>query len=783
MVRIAMHGLFAWLLAAWPQGAEAPILNPGFEARGAAESWEVVTYGARAEVVVDGQMVKEGRQSLRISAATPSDSALGQELSLRGGGWYRLAGWVRTQALDPLGSPTFGTLQVQRPGGQGLIAAGPNHGGDTDWTEITLIFQAPPDGRVRIAPFLVGFGKGTGTAWFDGLTLGPVDPAQAPVRVTREPLVAGPISPLQYGQFVEYLCDLVPSMWSEKLHDGSFEGLSPYRVAYLKETDFREHPWYPAGATNRADFTSDPVGPISGSVARKIAVGPGAPCRVGIAQDGIALVRDGACHVSFYLRQEGIPGPVRVRLHREGATYASCEFRPTNAWARYRARLVPTETDTNTTLTVDFRGPGTLWLDSASLLPEDSVKGWRSDVVAAVRALKPGVIRFGGSALDDPNLGRFEWKDTLGDPDRRPPFRAWGGLQPTGPGLEEFVQFCRAVDAEPLLCVRVNDRTPRDAAEEVQYFNGGADTPMGALRRRNGHPEPYGIKYWQVGNERRGADYERALPAFCQAMKQVDPTIVLLSSYPTPGVLDETATWIDFVSPHHYSCRDLAATEGDLAATRRLIRERAHGRPIRVAVTEWNTTAGDWGPRRAMLWTLENALACARYHNLLHRHSDLVTIANRSNLINSFCSGILQVDNHRLYRTPTYFAQQLYATRAGRTALKLESTLPAQIAPDLSATLSANGDEVILFAVNDGPDVVTRPLDLSAFGRSGQELDVWTLADRDASGEPDVTNSFADPERVSARRSRFEAASPRFAYRFPPFSLSVLTWKVEKDKD
>jgi hypothetical protein len=76
---------------------------------------------------------------------------------------------------------------------------------------------------------------------------------------------------------------------------------------------------------------------------------------------------------------------------------------------------------------------------------------------------------------------------------------------------------------------------------------------------------------------------------------------------------------------------------------------------------------------------------------------------------------------------------------------------------------------------------VERPLDLSAFGRAGQGLAVWTLTDRDAAGEPDVTNSFADPERVNARRSRFEAASPRFVYRFSPFSLSVLTWKVEKD--
>src|ERR1700688_584460 len=80
----------------------------------------------------------------------------------------------------------------------------------------------------------------------------PVDLAKETIRISREPLVAGEISPFQYGQFIEYLCDLVPGMWAEKLYDGSFEGLSPYKFAYLKETDFREKPWYPTGSTNRS---------------------------------------------------------------------------------------------------------------------------------------------------------------------------------------------------------------------------------------------------------------------------------------------------------------------------------------------------------------------------------------------------------------------------------------------------------------------------------------------------------------------------------------------------
>ena len=600
--------------------------------------------------------------------------------------------------------------------------------------------------------------------------------------MTREFLTPARINPFQYGQFIEYLCNLVPGMWAEKLYDGSFEGLSPYKFAYLKETDFREKPWYPSGATNRALHHRDRSNPISGEVCLKVAAEEPVTCTGGVAQDGIAVERGLVCDFSVYMKQNGLKNPVRVSLHHEGTVLASVEFTPSNAWKKYRTRLVPSATNSNATLTITFQGPGTLWLDNASLMPENAMGGWRADVVAAVKAMRPGIIRFGGSALEETGFGDFEWRDTIGDPDRRRPFRAWGGLQPTGPGLEEFVQFCHLVGAEPLICVRITRRTPRDAADQVQYFNGGVDTPMGVARARNGHPEPYRVRYWQVANERRGPEYERSLPGFCQAMKHADPGIELLSSYPTPGVLAGAGDLIGYVSPHHYDCADLTGVESDLGSIRRMINDHAPGRPIKVGVTEWNTTAGDWGPRRAMLWTLANALACARYQNVLHRHCDLVAIACRSNLTNSFCSGCIQTDNHRLYKTPVYYAQQLYATLAGDRPLRIESPLPPASGPDLSATLSTKGDAVILLAVNDSQEAICRPLDFSAFAVDGgmnvQAVEVWTLGDTRNAGERDVTNTFGEPERVVPRRSTIPAASARFDYRFPPLSLSVLKWVV-----
>ena len=151
-------------------------------------------------------------------------------------------------------------------------------------------------------------------AGFDGLRLSEIDPADSPARITREPLCAGQISPLQYGQFVEYLCDLVPAMWAEKLYDGSFEGLSPYKFVFLKETDFKEKPWHPSGAANRTKYTLDRETKISGEVSQRIEIEAGAPATAGFSQDGIFVERNTPCVFTCFMRANDVHGPVRVKL-------------------------------------------------------------------------------------------------------------------------------------------------------------------------------------------------------------------------------------------------------------------------------------------------------------------------------------------------------------------------------------------------------------------------------------------------------------------------------------
>ena len=749
------------------------IVNGDF--RDGTSAWTHATYGAEPQIVVAPTGGPDGRPALSISSDAPTDTAVSQDVTVRPGALYRFSGLVQTRDLNPGQAPVFGTLQVQHVGG-GVIAGGHNHLGNTDWTRESVTFVGPGDGRAHLVMFAFGWGRGTGTTRFADLKLEPLDAEKMPMRITQEPLCPGRINPMQYGQFIEYLCDLVPSMWAEKLYDTSFEGLTPYKFRFTVETDFKEKPWYPFGQANRLTVDQDASTLISGKVSKHIKLSDGLPCQGGIAQDGIALKKGEACKFSIFVK--GTVGHMRVRLFHGSAEFAAATLPVTGEWTKVSATLTPDAATDEATLSITFRGPGAFWLDNASLMPLDTVGGWRKDVVKVLTDVKPAVIRVGGSVMDDPNLGSFEWSQTVGDPDHRVPFEAWGGMQPMGAGLEEVVQLIQTVKAEPLICVRFEKKTPKDAADEVEYFNGSADTPMGALRAKNGHPKPYGIKYWQVGNERGGERYWHAVPEFCKAMLAVDPKIHLLTSFPSDELIKLAAPYVDFTCPHQYDVEDLDGSLKELENTRAIIQRSGGGKAIKVGVTEWNTTAGDVGLPRAKLWTLKNALDCSRYQNLLHREADLVEIANRSNLTNSFCSGIIQTNRSGLYLTPTYYAQYLYANMGGTRPLKIESDLPVNLSPDTSATLSEDGKWLTIFAINESPEAVRRDLDLSAFGVGAREAEVWTLGDTRHAGEPDVFNSFADPERVIAAKSSFKAPGPKFEYAFPPLSLTVLRVRV-----
>ena len=759
-------------------GGEVLLRNGGFEGDPPTSGWTIHVFGAQPKIAADPAEPREGSQSLSISSTEPSDAALGQNLLLPPGRLYRLRGWIRTRDLrGGEGVQVGGTLQIQDHHGAPRIS-GASHFGTSPWTEEVITFRVPADGQVRVAVFFVGFGQGTGAAWFDGLRLEEVAaPEVERVVVRAERLREAPASPYLTGQFVEFLCDLVPGMLSERIADDSFEGPVPYRFKYRGEVDLRPRPWYPSGAVHRGEYTLDQESPFNGAVSLRIHAGDGEPCTLGISQDGVYLEAGKPLVLRLHLRGEPPAGRAlraAARLGGPGLAPVSGSLGEVGSeWRLHQLRLVPSAAARDATLSIEFQGPGTLWLDRVSLVGEDAAPGgWRPDVVAALKDLRPGIIRLGGSSLES-----YEWEAGVGDRDRRVPFPDpyWGARNSNDVGLDEFIALCRLVEAEPLICVRWTGKTPRDAANEVEYANGAAGTPFGKRRAANGHPEAYRVKFWQIGNEVAGPEYEASAAAFGRAMKEVDPSIRILSSFPTENLVRNAAAVLDDICPHHYGCADLAGTEQDILRLEDMVRRAAGGRAIRLAVTEWNTTAGDWGLARAGLLTLDNALKCSRYQNLLLRHSDVVEIANRSNLTNSFCSGIIQTRGPDLYLAPTYHAQKLYSRAAGDFPLKLETLLPpAADLLDVAATASADGKRVRLYAVNDSTEPVRREIVLSGFGMPRSPARLFEVLDRDRRGERSAANGFEDPDRIGTIPSEIAVEGPEFARTFPALSVSLL---------
>jgi len=760
------------LLSLFLLAAAVPQLhNPGFEDPQPLSGWESRIYekSGRDPVIRLDATAREGRHCLLIEGADPASAGVSQALFLRPGGLYRLTAWIRTGVLTAPG----GIIEIQTPTGR--VGKSRLRSGASDWQEEAVLFRVPSPGRVSIllSNFEPGKAKGSGAVWFDDLRLESVaEPEARDVRIYLQKADQAVIDGMQTGQFIEHLCRLVPSMLAQQVDGDSFEDEPPYRFSYKHEVDKPYRPWYPDGAVHVATFSLDTEGAFNGKRSQKIILAQ-PRAHAGIAQDG------------FYLK--GGLG-YRLRLHFKGDVSVWALLRDahgviagpvplgraSDTWKPAEVILRATRDAENATLAIQAEGAGTLWLDRIYLVGEDAVLGiWRPDVVSALRELQPGVIRFGGTSIEG-----FEWDQAIGDWDHRVPFTTyWGGLEPNFVGIEEFVQLCRYVGAEPLICVRWSGKAPADAAAEVEYLNGSPVTRWGKVRVQNGHREPYGVKYWQIGNEVGGANYDASIKEFAQAMKQVDPAIKILSAYPDEQSIERGQGFLDYLCPHHYECGDLAGKQEDFEALRKQIERHAGGKPVRVAVTEWNTTGGEFGLARGMLQTLGNALECARYHNLLQRYADLVQMAIRSNLVDSFGSGVIVTGPGWLLRSPTYYAEQLYARSAGSYPLRLDrgDGLPWHLAePDLSANISPDGKILRIYGVNSTEGPLRVRFHLVDFPAVPAKVAAYVLKDREGAKDSEVMNSPDNRERVSIAARPLGASGREPELVFEPYSVTLL---------
>jgi alpha-N-arabinofuranosidase len=779
--------MFSLALAFFLFGAGAtsqPVIqNPGFEASPPLAGWQVSTRvrqeGGRAPTLaVDESDAKEGRQSLRLEAQDPAYASASQRIFLPVGSLWRARVWVKSENLGSAGSGSAGAmLSIESPAGD--LAASPGRSGTTPWQEEEVTFRVPSPGFIDLN--LVGMLRGTGRVWFDDVRMEAVSTeAREDVHIFAEHTTQRPIDAKQQGQFIELLCNLIPSIVAQQVVSTSFEDAPPCHVAYKREVDAPYRPWYPDGAVQVAQYSFDTDNPFSGVRSQKIVL-PVAHARAGISQDGFYVKPGITYKLRLHMRGEGNPR-VWASLHGGGQVIAGPTLlgRAGEKWAAAEVEFRPNGATDNSTLTIDFEGPGSIWLDRVYVIGSDAVLGiWRPDVVRVLKAMHPGIIRFGGSTTE-----AYEWDRAIGPWDDRPGFSTvWGGWEENFVGIDEFIRLCELVGAEPLICVRWTGKQPEDAAAEVEYANGDIQTPWGAKRARNGHPAPYHVKYWQIGNEVDATNYPNSVRAFAEAMKKADPSIKLMSSYPTKRLLEAAGTAFDFLSPHHYEVADLAGEEHNFLELRDWIVNHANGKDIRIGVTEWNTTGGQFGLTRGMLQTLGNGLSVARYLNLLQRYADLVEIGNRSNFSDSFGSGCVVTGPGWIYQAPAYYAHEMYARAAGSFPIRVERTsgLPWHLQePDLSASVSADGKKLWIYAVNSTLDPLVRNFDLQSFRAEIAGGTVYTLEDRDDAGTSEVMNSRDDPQRISLQSRPAGLHGTKFDFSFSPLTVTLLELSLSK---
>ncbi|MFZ2022940.1 MAG: alpha-N-arabinofuranosidase [Terracidiphilus sp.] len=351
---------------------------------------------------------------------------------------------------------------------------------------------------------------------------------------------SAPVSKYEYGQFIEHIgSTMYSSLWAEMLDDRKFyfpiaSKDDPTAKNLGGPFGMRMRKWRPVGPDEVVVMDKDHQ--FVGDQSPRIELDPSTPH--GIRQSGLAVVAGKQYTGRIYLR--GTPGAkVKVALiwgqgdnDRQTVAIGAISGKYKKIPLSFTAK-VSTE---DAAFEITGTGKGDLHIGTVSLMPADNIEGFRPDTTSLLRQIKMGFWRYGGNYTSG-----LIWYHIVGDIDKRPPDwdYAWNAMQPNDLGLDEFMTLCKLINVEPYISVNAGFGDSHSAAQEVEYMNGSVSTLMGTQRARNGHPEPYHVKFWNIGNEPWGSwqlghtdlkYYMIKHNEFAKAMRAVDPSITLIAS-------------------------------------------------------------------------------------------------------------------------------------------------------------------------------------------------------------------------------------------------------------
>jgi len=434
---------------------------------------------------------------------------------------------------------------------------------------------------------------------------------------------------------------------------------------------------------------------------------------------------------------------------------------------------------------------------------------WRGDLIKATQELSPTMMRWGGIFSDF-----YRWREGVGPRDQRPSMLnlLWGGIESNQVGTAEFVDFCKQVKADPLICVnfesdgrkrymKVGDSVRRadaiEAAEWVAYCN----DPEHNERRAHGFAQPFSIRHWQIGNEtsydRKGFDVEtagRKTIEFAKAMRSRDASIELIGwggrsrggQYWAPRMWEIAGEHLQYLAFHHMFNPDdpkkpvlgqlryredpdrtwaqlmSAVNQHDKKIT--AVRQSLPNDDCKLAMTECHFSIPD-RDRCDVLSSWAAGVSYARMLNLHQRHGDVLKIATAAD----FCGNRWQVNaimiptppnRGRAYLMPVARVMSLYRHHVGEQFIEVTHT------PDgLDITASRTGDKFYLHVVNtQRTRSIRSPIDIT--GRQVRGGKVSEIA-----VEPEHEITGFSPDSLNPAEKPWQDNAP---WEFPAASVSVV---------
>jgi alpha-N-arabinofuranosidase len=505
----------------------------------------------------------------------------------------------------------------------------------------------------------------------------------------------------------------------------------------------------------------------------------------GIEQTGLNLKAQ-TYRGSFWARG-ATPGNISVQLMKDDQVLAAKEFTGLGVdWKEFPFELASTAETTNGSLRITYSDTGVVYLDQVSMMGQDAIDndGFRPDLFQAVEALHPPCIRWPGGYFSE----LYRWKDGIGPQYERVvyPVEAWNDRDVNSFGTDEYIKLCRRLNAEPIIVINTGHRSSaspqtqyvEEAKQWVEYCNGPATSTWGAVRAANGHPEPYNVKYWEMGNEiwltRSASQYVNFLKAFVPALKAVDSSITIIACGGSDfdlnwdkTIIGQCADLIDYISPHHYESIENYRTgvinyenhTKDLAGV-----IAASSNPnIRIDMSEWNVWSGlDW----------RSGLYAGGMLTMFERQGEYMHIAGpalflRHSSATDWNNALINFNNSNWFPGSNYVTMKLWHDHYAPTFLQ---TTGSNSNLNVSATRTEDGKDIYFKVINTSSAAIPVSLDIAgSFTLRGARLEQIA--------PPTLTavNSMAAPDNIRVEEGNVTIDNRRVNFTIPKYSAAIVT--------